>query len=518
MSTTTVTTESTGIKSKPNAARKRPNRSASNDRLLAEISAFCQRVGMAESTFGRRVVNDGKLVTRLRFGGRVTTHTAERIRAHIQKSLTDLGFDPKRVVPPTANVKSATSQLATSNRTNHTEQTTHAAAVGAKSVGAKSSRDSESNTPFRFYHNRQKYLLFVNTCTEKWVVSQRIEMELEYLKPRAPAMRVFDAGVGDGTVLTRVMRTMHDRFPTVPFYIVGKEISLEDVRLALEKMPDRFYEHPSTVLVMTNMYYSESPWLRPNTLAAASGLVWHEVALEGNTAGQFERQITGLQSFLAKNWTAKTSPISGNPIYERPVVLVIYRNDHKLLLDSVRPRPGAVRADYDLVIASQPYRARVPVEFKATKVIAPLARALGPGGRLIGIHSFGHDPGLEIIQSIWPDEDPFKTDRHQLLKAVKTALGAEARNLNFNAYSDQRALFKYEMHTLPSEISSSIGTSTLMAAWNAAVYVAQMEDRRLEPVMSGGKYLDTTRTVLQKHGKLWFQNESYVISRHRHDH
>ena len=24
---------------------------------------------------------------------------------------------------------------------------------------------------FRFYDNRQKYLLFVNTCSEKWVVA-----------------------------------------------------------------------------------------------------------------------------------------------------------------------------------------------------------------------------------------------------------------------------------------------------------------------------------------------------------
>jgi hypothetical protein len=32
------------------------------------------------------------------------------------------------------------------------------------------------------------------------------------------------------------MREMHRRFPTVPFYIVGKEISLEDVRLSLSKM------------------------------------------------------------------------------------------------------------------------------------------------------------------------------------------------------------------------------------------------------------------------------------------
>ena len=59
---------------------------------------------------------------------------------------------------------------------------------------------------FRFYDNRQKYLLFVNTCSEKWVVAQRVAMELGNIYPRPPAIRIFDAGVGDGTVLTRVMR------------------------------------------------------------------------------------------------------------------------------------------------------------------------------------------------------------------------------------------------------------------------------------------------------------------------
>ena len=368
---------------------------------------------------------------------------------------------------------------------------------------------------FRFYDNRQKYLLFVHTCDEKWVVADRIGVELEQIEPRAPALRLFDAGAGDGTVLTRVMRSMHDRFPTVPFYIVGKEISLEDVRLTLEKMPDRFYEHPATVLVMTNMFYSEAPWLRPNAPTAASALIWKEVGLTGSTASRFEQQITELQGFLAKNWTARISKTTGNPIYERPVVLVIYRDDHKLLLDGVRPKQEALRADFDLVIASQPYRARSPVEFKAEKVVAPLVRALGPGGRLIGIHSRGDDPGLEIIQRVWPGENPFQTDRHQLLEATKKALSAEARGVTFNAYADPRALFRYEMHTLPSEISSSIGSSTLLAAWNAAVYVAQIEDERLECAMKSGAYLDATRAVLQKHHKLWFQNESYVIARRR---
>jgi len=122
---------------------------------------------------------------------------------------------------------------------------------------------------FRFFDNRQKYLLFVNTCDEKEVIARRAGLELAHIHPQPPAVRVFDAGMGDGTVLTRVMREMHRRFPTMPFFFVGKEISLEDVRLSLDKMADRLFEHPATVLVVTNMYYSEAPWLAPNTPAAA---------------------------------------------------------------------------------------------------------------------------------------------------------------------------------------------------------------------------------------------------------
>ena len=357
--------------------------------------------------------------------------------------------------------------------------------------------------------------MFVNTCSEKWVVAERVSLELANIHPHPPGLRIFDAGVGDGTVLTRVMRSMHQRFPTVPFYIVGKEISLEDVRLTLEKMPDRFYEHPSSILVLTNMYYAEAPWLTPNSVNAATSLVWHEQSLLGSTAHDFEEQITELQGFLSQNWKAKVSKVSGNPIYEKPVVLVLYREDYKFLLDGLRPKRGATRADYDLVIASQPYRARASVEFKASKVVAPLARALGPGGRLIGIHSHGQDPGLEIVQKIWPGENPFMTDRHKLLRQVKADLGAAGRDLNFNAYSDARSLFRYAMHTLPSEISDSIGTSTLFAAWNAAIYVAQIEDQRLSEVISDDRYLEATKEVLQKHGGLWFWDESYVISRKR---
>jgi SAM-dependent methyltransferase len=340
-------------------------------------------------------------------------------------------------------------------------------------------------------------------------------MELGNIHPRPPALRVFDAGVGDATVLSRVMRAMHERFSTLPFYIVGKEISLEDVRLALDKMADRFHEHPATVLVVTNMYYAEAPWLTPRAVTAATSMVWKEVALTGHTAHEFNEQIGALDAFLGTHWQARHSPKTGNPIYERPVVLVIYRDDYRFLLDRAIPRQGQTRADFDLVIASQPYRARVSAEFKAQKVIAPLVRALGPGGRLLGIHSCGNDPGLEIVQQVWPGEQPFVTSRHDVLRAVKHELGKDARHFNFNAYADSRAVFRYDMHTLPSEVSSAIGTSTLFAAWNAAVYVAQIDDERLEQVIGRRQYLEATAEVLKRHGSLWFHDESYAISRKR---
>jgi SAM-dependent methyltransferase len=451
------------------------------DELLRDISEFCRDARMAESTFGRLAINDGKLVNRLRLGGRITTETEDRVRAFIARPRAG-GANGTPVMPPLAPAGAIPSDAAN----------------------------------FRFYDNRQKYLLFVTTCSEKWVIAQRIGLELANLHPRPPALRVFDAGTGDGTVLARTMRAMHNRFATMPFYVVAKEISLEDVRLALEKMPDRLFEHPATVLVMTNMSYGEAPSLAPRSVTAATSLIWHELALSGATAHDFEAQILELQPFLAEHWRARPGEVSGNPVYEKPVVLVIYRDDHRFLLDAVRPRRGYAEADYDLIIASQPYRARAPIEFKARRIIAPLARSLAPGGRLIGIHSHGDDPGLEIIRLIWPGEDPFTTDRHALLRAAKSELGNAARRLNFGAYSDARSLFRYDMHTLPSEISDTIGTSTLFAAWNAAVYVAQIEDQRLSEVIGRDTYLKATKEVLQRHGGLWFWDESYVISRKRH--
>src|SRR3970040_2274741 len=52
--------------------------------ILNEIEAFCRKQDLAETTFGKQAVNDGKFVARLRAGKSVTLRTLERVRAYME--------------------------------------------------------------------------------------------------------------------------------------------------------------------------------------------------------------------------------------------------------------------------------------------------------------------------------------------------------------------------------------------------------------------------------------------------
>lgn len=366
----------------------------------------------------------------------------------------------------------------------------------------------------RFFDSRAAYMLFSTATNEKPVVAARIGSELDRIGPGPNALRVLDAGMGDATVLTQLLRRLHQSFTHVPWLVVGKEISIEDVRLSLDKLADRFYEHPEMVFVVTNMYYREAPHLTPTREEAASEMSWRTVPLEGATAHDFSRQIRSLYPILVEDWAVRTSPKTGNPLYVRPSVLILYRKDREFLLNSVIPKQGEDRRAYDLIIASQPYRARTSDEHKVRTVIAPLARALASGGRLVVVHAHGNDPGLEIIRGVWPDEDPFQTTRHTLAsEAVNhfTEPGDEA--LRFEDLSDEEAIFRYQLHAMSSEVQEHIGTSLIVAAWNAAAYVAQIDEDRLAEAVTSGRYVPATREVIQRRQGVWFNDEALVMTR-----
>src|SRR5690606_24991544 len=163
---------------------------------------------------GRLAVNDGKLCMRLRSGKDVTLETANKIKNFITEN------QPPAVgaVQPERAARGEDEDLAMSGKTSTRRKV---ATRGPAKRNGEAGTETQTDRPFRFYDNRQKYLAFVNTTNEKWKVAERAARELAHLKPRPPAVRIFDAGMGDATVLTHLMRAMHRRFPIMPCFIVA---------------------------------------------------------------------------------------------------------------------------------------------------------------------------------------------------------------------------------------------------------------------------------------------------------
>src|SRR5262245_53065122 len=145
--------------------------------LLDSIAEFCRQANMAESTFGRRAVNDGKFVSRLRDGARITPETLERVSVFLTSRGISAPVSPPELMPLVRVVPAP-----------------QPASVAAERPPMR----SDPSRNFRFFDNRQKYLLFVNTCSEKSTIANRVAMELGHLHPAPPAVRIFDAGMGDG--------------------------------------------------------------------------------------------------------------------------------------------------------------------------------------------------------------------------------------------------------------------------------------------------------------------------------
>jgi hypothetical protein len=192
----------------------------------------------------------------------------------------------------------------------------------------------------------------------------------------------------------------------------------------LEKMPDRLFEHPATVLVMTNMYYAEAPWLKPYSVNAATSLVWHELSLTRNTAQEFEAQITDLGPFLTEHWRVRQPDQRQSGVRKAGGAGDLSRGPSP---------PGSIRCAR---VAASPtrnttnHRLAAPSGARAARVQgAPRDCAAGAGtgtGRTADHDPLARqrDPGLKIIQRIWPGETPFTSTATRSCARPKRSLAA----------------------------------------------------------------------------------------------
>ena len=139
-----------------------------------------------------------------------------------------------------------------------------------------------------------------------------------------------------------------------------------------------------------------------------------------------------------------------------------------------------------------------------------MIKALKSKGRLLIVHACGKDPGSEIINKIWPDENSFPSLAKEIIIYLKKNLSK--KKLNDLEIQPVKKI-KYRLRALPNEISDGISTSIVFSGWNAATYVNQINDIEILEAEKNNSYEQVTRSVIKKYKGLWFSNELLVIKK-----
>lgn len=312
-----------------------------------------------------------------------------------------------------------------------------------------------------FFDSRDKYLSFVHTTNEKIKIAFYLSERLDGINPQRP-FQVFDAGTGEGTVISTFLTALHQHMPNIPLIVTGKEISTDDICILLGYLADRFAEHPALVFNITNMSYHE---------INAGGVRCKRVekALTGKTSYDFGRQLMNMSDFVKRHWEI-TSSKDGAIKPKQKIFMTLYREDQKIILqhalaENRRQPPNR----FDFIIASQPFRLRQPPAVTAQNILAPLLKSLAVGGRMTLFYSSGRDFSKALLHAFYPHLKPFAdaTPRKRLV-----ALRPLMKENGITAVTDSLRYGFINLYLGRRDFS----LTNIYSLWNAVTYVGQISE------------------------------------------
>ena len=356
----------------------------------------------------------------------------------------------------------------------------------------------------RFYDSRLSYLSFVQNTNEKKIISKKIYPYIEKL-PKKRVTQFLDAGIGDGTITSNIIKKFHDVHPNSLLLITGKEISFEDVFNSLIKFPDRFVEHPKLAITLTNMKFAELGLLSPTNENLP--IIKKNIVLKGKNAYEFEQQLEKLDSFINKNWGFDIDD-NGRTAYVRPCLINIYREDCKELIEKNIPKTHK-KNEYDFILASQAYRSRSLTKSKIANVIKPLACALKKNGTLIITHSAGNDSVTSILNNRFVKADLFPDDGRSILKFIN-----QNKSLNGNTYQFSKPKnYSYSFRKIPSEIVNQMSSSSLDSKISNLFYIGQLSNDEKNLILDDQKKINKLKKLILNQDRIIFNNEIFSIKK-----
>ena len=361
----------------------------------------------------------------------------------------------------------------------------------------------------RFFDDRLKYLSFIQNTGEKKAISEKIYSYISKLSENKSYIRVLDAGTGDGTIFSNMIKSFHKYRPYTSLLITGKEISYEDLKNTLEKTPDRFVEHPNMLITMTNVKFSELNLIEGSKKIKGKKIKEFSLVLKSNNSFDFNSQITGrhLGNFIKKNWGIEIDK-NGSTSYSNPCIIKIYREDNEKHLKKFLKNEYK-NNNYDLIIASQSYRAAASVKTKINNVIGPLIGLLNKSGKLLITHTCGGDSIHKILKLAFKDSVFFPNSAKDIIEYLKTSPFG-----NSGLYSFSRPIdYYFKFKRAPDQTITELFGHNSDAKWANILYVGQVAEKDIQSLENNSRLRNKVRKAIDKSDQLKFKNEIFSITK-----
>ncbi len=363
----------------------------------------------------------------------------------------------------------------------------------------------------RFFDDRLKYLSFIQNTGEKKAISKKIYPYIRNLTQNKSYLRILDAGTGDGTIKSNIIKSFHRYHPYTSLLITGKEISYEDLKNTLEKMPDRFVEHPNLLITMTNVKFSELGLIESSKKIKNKKIKEFNLVLKSDNSFDFNDQISGisLSNFIKKYWGIEIDN-KGRTSYSNPCIIRIYRKDNERHLKQFL-KNDYKNNNYDLIIASQAYRAASSVKAKVNNVIGPLMRLLNKSGKLLITHSCGGESIQKVLKLAFKDKEAFPNNAKDVIEYLKdNQFGVN----NIYNYSKPSSYF-FKFKKAPDQTVTELFGHNTDAKWANILYVGQIPEKDIMKLEKNPRLQNKVKRTIESFREIQFKNELFCITKKR---
>ena len=363
----------------------------------------------------------------------------------------------------------------------------------------------------RFFDDRLKYLSFIQNTGEKKAISEKIYPHIASLSDNKSYLRVLDAGTGNGAICSNIIKSFHKYHPYTSLLITGKEISYEDLKNTLEKMPDRFVEHPNLLMTMTNVKFSELGLVENSRKIKDKKIKQFNLVLKSDNSFDFNSQITGnlLGNFIKKNWGIEIDK-KDRTSYSNPCIIRVFREDNKQHLEKFLANDYK-NNNYDLIVASQAYRAASSVKVKVNNVIGPLMRLLNKSGKLLVTHTSGGESIQKILKLAFKDKEAFPNTAKDIIEFLQDNPFGENNKYNFS----KPVNYYFKFKKAPDQTVTELFGHNADARWANILYVGQLAEKDIQDLESNSRLRNQVRKTIEGSGHIQFQNEIFSITKVR---